>query len=89
MRTGAICYLDEVVEARKDTTVVLHPLADDRRALPIEQHEAAVAGRNAFRAGHVVQPRLPKRSQLPEAQHPSALRALDMGYLHRTWNAES
>ena len=37
VRTGAICYLDEVVEARKDTTVVLHPLADDRRALPIER----------------------------------------------------
>jgi nitric oxide reductase NorQ protein len=33
VRTGAICYLDEVVEARKDTTVVLHPLADDRRVL--------------------------------------------------------
>lgn len=37
VRTGAICYLDEVVEARKDTTVVLHPLADDRRILPIER----------------------------------------------------
>ncbi len=37
VRAGAICYLDEVVEARKDTTVVLHPLADDRRALPIER----------------------------------------------------
>lgn len=37
VRTGAICYLDEVVEARKDTTVVLHPLADDRRTLPIER----------------------------------------------------
>lgn len=37
VRNGAICYLDEVVEARKDTTVVLHPLADDRRALPIER----------------------------------------------------
>lgn len=37
VRTGAICYLDEVVEARKDTTVVLHPLADDRRCLPIER----------------------------------------------------
>jgi nitric oxide reductase NorQ protein len=37
VRTGAICYLDEVVEARKDTTVVLHPLADDRRVLPIER----------------------------------------------------
>ncbi len=37
VRQGAICYLDEVVEARKDTTVVLHPLADDRRTLPIER----------------------------------------------------
>ncbi len=37
VREGAICYLDEVVEARKDTTVVLHPLADDRRALPVER----------------------------------------------------
>jgi len=37
VREGAICYLDEVVEARKDTTVVLHPLTDDRRMLPIER----------------------------------------------------
>lgn len=37
VREGAILYLDEVVEARKDTTVVLHPLADDRRILPIER----------------------------------------------------
>ncbi len=38
VRVGGICYLDEVVEARKDTTVVIHPLADDRRILPIEKH---------------------------------------------------
>jgi nitric oxide reductase NorQ protein len=37
VRNGAICYLDEIVEARKDTTVVLHPLTDDRRILPIER----------------------------------------------------
>jgi nitric oxide reductase NorQ protein len=37
VREGAICYLDEVVEARKDTTVVLHPLSDDRRILPLER----------------------------------------------------
>jgi nitric oxide reductase NorQ protein len=37
VRHGAICYLDEVVEARKDTTVVIHPLADDRRELAIEK----------------------------------------------------
>ncbi len=37
VRHGAICYLDEIVEARKDTVVVIHPLADDRRVLPIEK----------------------------------------------------
>lgn len=37
VRTGAICYLDEIVEARKDTTVVIHPLSDNRRTLVIEK----------------------------------------------------
>jgi nitric oxide reductase NorQ protein len=37
VREGGICYLDEVVEARKDVTVVLHPLTDDRRILPLER----------------------------------------------------
>lgn len=37
VRMGAICYLDEIVEARKDTTVVIHPLADNRRILPIDR----------------------------------------------------
>jgi nitric oxide reductase NorQ protein len=37
VHAGAICYLDEVVEARKDTTVVIHPLGDDRRVLPMEK----------------------------------------------------
>ena len=37
VRGGAICYLDEVVEARKDTIVIIHPLTDDRRRLPIEK----------------------------------------------------
>ena len=37
VREGGICYLDEVVEARKDVAVVLHPLTDDRRLLPLER----------------------------------------------------
>ena len=37
VRQGAICYLDEIVEARQDTTVVLHPLSDHRRQLPIDR----------------------------------------------------
>ena len=36
-RAGAICYLDELVEARQDTVVVIHPLTDDRRVLPVEK----------------------------------------------------
>lgn len=37
VRNGGICYLDEIIEARKDTTVVLHSLADYRRVLPIDR----------------------------------------------------
>ena len=37
VRSGSICYLDEIVEARKDTSVVIHPLCDDRRILPIDK----------------------------------------------------
>ena len=37
VKHGAIVYLDEIVEARKDTTVIIHPLSDDRRLLPIEK----------------------------------------------------
>jgi len=37
VKHGAIVYLDEIVEARKDTTVIIHPLSDDRRFLPIEK----------------------------------------------------
>jgi nitric oxide reductase NorQ protein len=37
VRSGAMCYLDEVVEARKDTTVILHSLTDHRRTLPVER----------------------------------------------------
>ena len=37
VRAGALCYLDEIVEARQDTVVVIHPLTDDRRLLPIDK----------------------------------------------------
>jgi nitric oxide reductase NorQ protein len=37
VRTGAICYLDEIVEARKDTMVLIHPLTDHRRILPVDK----------------------------------------------------
>ncbi len=48
VREGAICYLDEVVEARKDVTVVLHPLTDDRRILPIDRTGEEIAAAPGF-----------------------------------------
>lgn len=48
VRQGGICYLDEIVEARKDTTVVLHPLTDDRRILPIERTGEELAAPKEF-----------------------------------------
>jgi nitric oxide reductase NorQ protein len=48
VRHGAICYLDEIVEARQDTTVVIHPLTDDRRILPLEKRGELVKAHPAF-----------------------------------------
>ncbi len=47
-RIGAICYLDEVVEARQDTTVVIHPLTDHRRTLPLEKKGEIVHADDRF-----------------------------------------
>ncbi|MGD9480234.1 CbbQ/NirQ/NorQ/GpvN family protein [Shinella sp. G-2] len=51
VREGAICYLDEIVEARQDTTVVIHSLTDDRRILPLEKKNEVVRAHPDF---HVV-----------------------------------
>jgi nitric oxide reductase NorQ protein len=47
-RIGAICYLDEIVEARQDTTVVIHPLTDHRRELPLEKKGELVHAHKDF-----------------------------------------
>lgn len=48
LRQGAICYLDEVVEARADTTVVIHPLSDHRRELYIERRDETLKAPDNF-----------------------------------------
>ena len=48
VRNGCLCYLDEIVEARKDTTVVIHPLCDDRRVLPIEKRGELIRAGDDF-----------------------------------------
>lgn len=48
VRTGGVCYLDEIVEARKDVTVILHPLTDDRRILPLERTGETLTAPDGF-----------------------------------------
>src|SRR6266542_5491814 len=48
VKTGALCYLDEVVEARKDTTVLIHPLTDHRRLLPMEKRGQVLEAAEGF-----------------------------------------
>lgn len=48
VKHGAICYLDEVVEARKDTLVLIHPLTDDRRILPVEKRGTILQAPDEF-----------------------------------------
>ncbi|MDF3340574.1 CbbQ/NirQ/NorQ/GpvN family protein [Mycolicibacterium septicum] len=48
VREGAVCYLDEIVEARQDTTVVIHPLADHRRELPVDRLGTSLSAAPGF-----------------------------------------
>lgn len=48
VRGGAICYIDEIVEARQDTTVVIHPLTDARRVLPLEKRNELISAHTDF-----------------------------------------
>ena len=73
-RHGAICYLDEIIEARQDTVVVIHPLTDDRRILPLDKTGEILDAAPGFQLVDLLQPRLPARPQGPQAQHAPALR---------------
>lgn len=48
VKAGGICYLDEIVEARKDTTVIIHPLTDHRRILPVEKKGELLEAADGF-----------------------------------------
>lgn len=76
VRQGALCYLDEVVEARQDTIVVLHPLTDHRRLLPPGQDRRDHRRGTVLPACGLLQPRVPANAQGPEAKHPAALRGI-------------
>jgi nitric oxide reductase NorQ protein len=88
VRYGAICYLDEIVEARQDTTVVIHPLTDDRRVLPIEKRNELIHAHADF--GLVVSYNPGYQSVLKDLKESTKQRfiALDFSYPDAQLEAE-
>ena len=74
VKAGAICYLDEVVEARHDSLAILHSLTDHRRALYLDRAGEVVAGAGDVHARVLVQPRLPQLAQGAQTVVPAAVR---------------
>ncbi|MHB8577850.1 MAG: AAA family ATPase [Dehalococcoidia bacterium] len=88
VKAGAICYLDEVVEARKDTTVLIHPLTDYRRLLPIEKLGQIIEAREGFLL--VISYNPGYQSALKDLKHSTRQRfiALDFTYPPREVEAQ-
>ncbi|MEE9276971.1 MAG: CbbQ/NirQ/NorQ/GpvN family protein [Dehalococcoidia bacterium] len=88
VKAGAICYLDEVVEARKDTTVLIHPLTDHRRILPIEKRSELLQARDGFLLVISFNPGY--QSALKDLKHSTRQRfiAIEFGYPAREIEAE-
>jgi nitric oxide reductase NorQ protein len=87
VKAGAICYLDEVVEARKDTTVLIHPLTDHRRILPVEKLGQIVEARDGFLL--VISYNPGYQSALKDLKHSTRQRfmAIEFGYPSRELEA--
>ena len=80
VKAGAICYLDEVVEARKDTTVLIHPLTDHRRILPIEKRGQLVEARAGFLL--VISYNPGYQSALKDLKHSTRQRFISIEFTH-------
>ena len=80
---AAICYLDEIVEARKDVTVVLHPLTDDRRILPLERTGEVLEAPPEFMLVVSYNPGYQNAPQGAEAVDAAALRCDRIRFLPR------
>ncbi len=87
VKAGAICYLDEIVEARKDTTVLIHPLTDHRRILPIDKRGQIVEARDGFLL--VISYNPGYQSALKDLKHSTRQRfmAIEFGYPSRELEA--
>jgi len=80
VKAGAICYLDEVVEARKDTTVLIHPLTDHRRVLPIEKRGEILEAREGFLL--VISYNPGYQSALKDLKHSTRQRFISIEFTH-------
>ncbi|MEX1022360.1 MAG: CbbQ/NirQ/NorQ/GpvN family protein [Dehalococcoidia bacterium] len=87
-KVGAICYLDEIVEARKDTTVLIHPLTDYRRLLPVEKRGELLEAGDGFLLVMSYNPGY--QSALKDLKHSTRQRfiAIEFGYPPRDQEAE-
>jgi nitric oxide reductase NorQ protein len=88
VRHGAICYLDEIVEARQDTTVVIHPLTDDRRVLPLDKRGELIRAHADFQL--VISYNPGYQSAIKDLKESTKQRfaALDFGYPDKAAEAE-
>ena len=80
VKAGAICYLDEVVEARKDTTVLIHPLTDHRRVLPIEKRGEIIEAQEGFLL--VISYNPGYQSALKDLKHSTRQRFISLEFTH-------
>lgn len=80
VRHGAICYLDEIVEARQDTTVVIHPLTDARRFLPLDKRAEVVHAHEDFQLVVSYNPGYQSRSKDMKASTRQRFAALNFDY---------
>jgi nitric oxide reductase NorQ protein len=87
VKAGAICYLDEIVEARKDTTVLIHPLTDYRRLLPLEKRGELLEASDGFLLVMSYNPGY--QSALKDLKHSTRQRfiAIEFGYPARDQEA--
>ncbi|MBR8653016.1 CbbQ/NirQ/NorQ/GpvN family protein [Achromobacter sp. Marseille-Q0513] len=88
VRHGGICYLDEVVEARQDTTVVIHPLTDARRVLPLDKKGELVRAHPDFQLVVSYNPGYQSSAKDMKASTRQRFAALEFGYPEPALEAE-
>ena len=87
VKVGAICYLDEIVEARKDTTVLIHPLTDHRRQLPVEKRGQILQAEEGFLLCMSYNPGY--QSALKDLKHSTRQRFISLEFDYPSQEAEA